>query len=132
VANRCAGFDGSQLLATRIDTLLADPGFMAAIAQTNGPQAFLESAELTPLFTAPTRRRVPTSPAGLLRADVEAVRWSRQRDEELGVLVGWCLSGNPFDARLIIGGGGLGKTRLARKLSEEIRDGSVALADRRA
>lgn len=63
----------------------------------------------------------PPLPAALLRADAEAVRWFTPRDNELARLVGWCSTDEIFDARLVFGAGGLGKTRLARQLVAHLR-----------
>ncbi|MGW2219454.1 trypsin-like peptidase domain-containing protein [Nonomuraea sp. NPDC001684] len=111
------GYGGARLLATRAEALFAEPGFLDAIAVP----AVLEPAELARLFSAPADRRRPRSPAALLRADAEAVRWFTPRDDELARLVGWCSTDEVFDARLVFGAGGLGKTRLARQLVAHLR-----------
>src|SRR6266404_3197168 len=117
------GFDGKRLLATRVDQLFVDSSFISVIAPEDVSTATLESAELADMFTPPAHARQPKSPAELLRADVEAVRWFDERNAQLGELVDWCSDQEEaFAARLIIGAGGLGKTRLARHLAALMRD----------
>ncbi|MFI9102126.1 trypsin-like peptidase domain-containing protein [Streptomyces fildesensis] len=128
------GFDGSRLTAVRIAEVFRDPDFVAHLrthgtpAQAHRPppgtvvRPVLESSELMPLFTQPRPVRRPRSPAALLTADVAAVRWFADRDAQLDPLLGWLADDERLRARLIVGPGGHGKTRLARELVHRAQD----------
>lgn len=60
------------------------------------------------------------SPSELLRAEYEIVPFSG-RDRELAELTSWCAEPNAVAACLVTGPGGAGKTRLIRKLAQEMR-----------
>ncbi|MBE3008890.1 tetratricopeptide repeat protein [Microbispora sp. NEAU-D428] len=103
-------FESRRLTAEPVTRLLADPAFRDLV----GPDAVLEAVGL-----ARHRPAVPVpSPAYLLRADVEAVRF-RSRTEELARLAAWC-AGTGTAVRLLTGPGGQGKTRLARELGRRL------------
>jgi tetratricopeptide (TPR) repeat protein len=83
-------------------------------------------APLTPaVWQAHVRRReaakalpglsAPTSFAGLLRADRQVVPFVGRR-RELADLLAWCHDPNSSPMRLVVGPGGVGKTRLAGEL----------------
>lgn len=59
-----------------------------------------------------------SSPATLLRPDRGVVAF-RGRERELAELRAWC-AGDGRPVRLLVGPGGVGKTRLARRLAEEL------------
>jgi hypothetical protein len=70
---------------------------------------------VTVILPISARRRGRVSPATLLRADAEVVPF-RGREQELAELSRWCDEPDELSARLIVGPGGQGKTRLAREL----------------
>jgi hypothetical protein len=81
-------------------------------------RSHVEAIELVP---AVDERQIhfPVSPASLLRAESETVRF-HGREEELDALLRWCRDpGTPI--RLIYGPGGQGKTRLAVELLNRLR-----------
>lgn len=61
----------------------------------------------------------PPNPAGLLRADQRIVPFAG-RNDEYDVLREWCRDDKP-PVRLIVGAGGVGKTRLALELGEYLK-----------
>jgi tetratricopeptide (TPR) repeat protein len=89
----------------------------------------MESVELSPLLIGAAqesrvrrRRRDQTSPSMLLRADYEVVSF-HGRDQLLTELTDWCT--NPdleVEVKLIVGPGGSGNSRLARKLVADMQD----------
>jgi hypothetical protein len=66
----------------------------------------------------PAPEDIDRSPAGLLRPDRAVVRFTG-RQAELGVLRAWCASEEPRSVRMIVGAGGVGKTRLALAVASE-------------
>lgn len=80
-----------------------------------GLHGALPSIELSRILSQPLKKSGALSPAQLLRAE-EGVIDFQGRDEQLQLLTNWCLSDVVFDARLIVGPGGRGKTRLAHEL----------------
>ncbi|MDP5315595.1 S1 family peptidase [Streptomyces poriferorum] len=122
-----AGFDGNRLTAVRMNEAFSDVDFLGLVSRYAGLQCLpgellpsqpaLESVELSGLFTrSPVALRPPRSPAALLTAQVSAVRWFRQREEYVTDLIDWLASPEPLEARLVVGPGGHGKTRLAQEL----------------
>lgn len=72
----------------------------------------------TPSRRSPSKRKVTgtnTSPSALLRPDRRIIALEG-RDLELARLEQWCRRGGDFDARLLTGAAGQGKTRLAHEL----------------
>lgn len=57
-------------------------------------------------------------PADLLRPDRKVVKFTG-RETELGILRSWCVSADARSVRVIVGAGGVGKTRLALKVASE-------------
>jgi tetratricopeptide (TPR) repeat protein len=114
------GFGEHRLTAVPVLELAADPDFRTLMA---GPSGFLEveSVELAGLFAPPPRRRGSLSPAELLRADLETVRF-RGREQLLAELNTWCESEDDFGCWLLVGPGGQGKSRLAREFSRRRRE----------
>ncbi|MFJ3788823.1 tetratricopeptide repeat protein [Kitasatospora sp. NPDC090091] len=113
---------GVRLTATPVALLIAIDEFRAAIEEHSGGwMPVLEPVEPTAgrrrvLSPAAVERRLP-SPAGLLRADAEAVPF-HGREAELAELTGWCTEGRAaLSARVLVGPGGQGKSRLARQLT---------------
>lgn len=60
------------------------------------------------------------SPAGLLRADRRIVPFTG-RDTELADLLKWCSGDREPTVRLLVGAGGVGKTRLALELGDRLK-----------
>ncbi|MFI1365249.1 serine protease [Streptomyces griseochromogenes] len=118
------GFDGHRLTAVRMTEAFADAGFLRHVGAYGGAAdrpgttytPVLESAELAALFSVRRAPQRPHSPATLLTAQAAAVRWFRGRDGKVADLQKWLASGEPLKARLVVGPGGYGKTRLARQL----------------
>ncbi|MFF4795443.1 hypothetical protein ACFY2M_38290 [Streptomyces sp. NPDC001276] len=114
-----------RLTAVPVERLLADEGFRATLRRSLGSEPLLQSVELAPLLTGPDTLPNTRSPAALLRADSEVVRF-RGRDAELRRLTQWC-DGAHARVRLLTGPGGQGKSRLARELAARLRaEGWVA------
>ncbi|MGW0778314.1 AAA family ATPase [Streptomyces sp. NPDC002835] len=113
---------GTRLTATPTSALLADKRFSALVAEHGGWQLLLEAAEPVDLLEPAARERDLRSPAMLLRADAEAVTF-RGREDELRTLRDWCQrDAEGFSVRVITGPGGQGKSRLARRLSDILRE----------
>jgi tetratricopeptide (TPR) repeat protein len=108
-----------RLTAVPVERLLADEGCRATLRRSSGSEPLLESVELDPLLTGPDTLPCPRTPAALLRADAEVVRF-RGRDAELRRLMRWC-DGAGARVRLLTGPGGQGKSRLARELAARLR-----------
>lgn len=118
---------GTRLRALPVERLFEeDQAFRATVHAATASEPILESIELAPLLStpAPPRRAHPSSenfsPASLLRADAEVVRF-RGRVEDLKKLMTWCQVGGGCSVRLLTGPGGQGKTRLARKLAVQLQ-----------
>ncbi|MEV5440873.1 tetratricopeptide repeat-containing serine protease family protein [Streptomyces sp. NPDC052682] len=112
---------GVLLTATRASELLKDDDFRRLVTEHSEWEPLLEPVEPHDLLAPASRQQDLRSPAMLLRADAEIVRF-RGRDDELRDLRGWCNSPSPpFSVRVLTGGGGQGKTRLARRLTDELR-----------
>ncbi|MFJ4204862.1 tetratricopeptide repeat protein [Streptomyces sviceus] len=112
------GWRHGQLEAVPVHVLLADPEFRQALQDVEyGPVPQLEPVEWQHLaesaYTGPAK-----SPAALLRADRQVVAF-HGRQELLQELDGWCAQPG-FDARLITGPAGQGKTRLAHELAARL------------
>ena len=117
---------GTRLRALPVERLFEVEGFRATMQAVTGSEPILESIELAPLLStpAPPLRARPESenfsPASLLRADAEVVRF-RGRVEDLERLITWCEAGERCSVRLLVGPGGQGKTRLARQLAIQLQ-----------
>ncbi|MBV7701030.1 trypsin-like peptidase domain-containing protein [Streptomyces sp. TRM70350] len=113
---------GTWLTATPAAALVADDGFRALVAEHSGWEPLLEPAEPADLLEPAAPERDLRSPAMLLRADAEVVRF-HGREVELRELEGWCRHHpHPFSVRVVTGPGGQGKSRLARRLTDILRD----------
>ena len=66
----------------------------------------------------PTAEAVHRGPAALLRPDSAIVDFTG-RDSELALLRAWCASQDAHSVRIIVGAGGVGKTRLALAVADE-------------
>jgi tetratricopeptide (TPR) repeat protein len=113
--------DGSRLTATPAYALLDHPAFRALLTEHTGWEPVLEPADAVHLLAPATPVRDLRSPAMLLRADVEAVRFEG-RDRLLGQLLAWCESDEAFAVQVLTGPAGQGKTRLARQLTARLRN----------
>ena len=103
-------FAAGRLAAEPVPRMFADPLFRALV----GEDFAVEAVELT----RPRPHLVAPTPAYLLRADAETVRF-RSRATELTQLASWC-EGGGVRVRLVTGPGGQGKTRLARELASRL------------
>ncbi|MFE1444626.1 trypsin-like peptidase domain-containing protein [Streptomyces sp. NPDC058739] len=121
------GFDGHRLTAVRMSEVFADTEFLRHITEHCGAPGgvgktknfpVLESAELATLFSGRRPLRRPRTPATLLTAQVAAVRWFHGREGRVAELQDWLASPEPLEARLVVGPGGYGKTRLAAELHQ--------------
>jgi hypothetical protein len=70
----------------------------------------------------PSTEILGRGPAALLRADREIVDFTG-RERELAALRSWCVSEDAQSMRIIVGTGGVGKTRLALKVASEWESG---------
>lgn len=117
-------FGGRRLTAFPSERLLQDVDFRRLIANATGRVPFAEPVELDDLQDVPAE---PQSSAGLLRADVETVRF-RGRHDLLEELHTWCTRQGLFAVRLLTGAGGQGKSRLGRELGRHMaREGWAVL-----
>ena len=94
-----------RITALPIYHLLQDEGFSSKLAE-HGCPVRLESVELSPLLERGTVRL--DSPASLLRADSEVVRF-HGREYLLENLLSWCRGDQEFSVRLLTAPGGLGR-----------------------
>ncbi|GAA3151329.1 hypothetical protein GCM10010521_43640 [Streptomyces rameus] len=113
--------DGSRLTATPAYALFDHPAFRALLTEHTGWEPVLEPADAVHLLAPATPVRDLRSPAMLLRADVEAVRFEG-RDHLVGQLLAWCESEEAFAVQVLTGPAGQGKTRLARHLTARLRN----------
>lgn len=104
------------LSAVPVPVLLDQPGFRELV----GP-VVAEPAELQPVLEQPVARQV-ISPVSLLRSENEVVGFDHERDEIVHRLREWCTGDGWFSVRMLEGGGGQGKTRLAAHLLAVVRE----------
>ncbi|MEV6482812.1 trypsin-like peptidase domain-containing protein [Streptomyces sp. NPDC051576] len=109
-------FEGRRLTAIPTERLVQDENFRRLIGDATGRVPFAEPVELDDLQDVPAE---PQSPAGLLRADVETVRF-RGRHDLLDELHAWCTGQGVFAVRLLTAAGGQGKSRLGRELGRRM------------
>ncbi len=109
-------FDSGRLSAAPVWRLLAQSEFRR-ICVKHHVDALWHSVEIDKLFLRPEARL--DSPASLLRADTETVRF-RGRENEMRELTRWCQKEEQLSVALVAGPGGRGKTRLARNLCESL------------
>jgi len=81
-------FLGGRLTAVPVGNMVKDDGFAAVWRAKTGDDPQLAPVELAPLTAQETTGRTPGSPASLLRADSEAVRF-RGRTQETTRLLAW-------------------------------------------
>jgi hypothetical protein len=103
-----------KLHAVQMHRLLRNEKFAALLRGRLGYAPIAEAAELQSLAESATLARRPRSLPELLRPQAETVRFVG-RDEQLAEFRAWC-QGDGVTARLLVGPGGQGKTRLAREL----------------
>lgn len=108
---------GSRLFATPAEMLLADRNFCAVLKAHTAWTPLIEPAEPARLLLPAAATRYLPSPAALLSADAESVDFYG-RKEELAELSAWCDADPAFSIQVVVGSGGQGKTRLARRLAE--------------
>lgn len=119
IADETPRFARDRLTAEPVTRLLPDEGFRELWSEETGMPPVAESVELADLGTPHRRPSRKSSPASLLRAEAEVVRF-RGRSGELETLLGWCEGVGP-GMQLLTGPGGRGKTRLARELASRLR-----------
>ena len=113
---------GARLLATRIRDVLDVPAVASLVCAQCSNVPIVEPAELADVLDPAPALQDLRSPAMLLRADAEVVRF-RGRERERDILLGWLLSGRgDMPVRVLTGPGGQGKTRLARWLVGAARE----------
>ncbi|MET7938298.1 tetratricopeptide repeat protein [Streptomyces sp. NPDC005322] len=111
---------GTRLTATQTAALIADAEFRDLITVHSGWEPVLEPVEPDALFSPAVEGRFLSSPAALLRADLQVVAF-RGRESELAELSAWCTDGRArLSARVVVGPGGQGKSRLARQLTTRL------------
>ncbi|MFI7103050.1 tetratricopeptide repeat protein [Streptomyces sp. NPDC050161] len=136
VAGDPPGLSHTRLEAVPAYVLASDPVFPSLIEEHTGRTMLLEPADLQHVTDRTAHPRPPRSPADLLRPE-QAVVSFMGRKELLENLAHWCQDaseqaqpgsgsettpgtwpwdGGPVQARLLTGGGGAGKTRLATEL----------------
>jgi tetratricopeptide (TPR) repeat protein len=125
------GFGHGRLTSVPAYRFLSEESVVTVLDE-HSVSSQMESVELSPLLIGAAqesrvrgRRRDQTSPSMLLRADYEVVSF-HGRDQLLTELTEWCT--NPdvdIEVKLIVGAGGSGKTRLARKLVADMKDRAV-------
>ncbi|MFF7699269.1 tetratricopeptide repeat protein, partial [Streptomyces lydicus] len=136
VAGDPPGLSHTRLEAVPAYVLASDPVFQSLVEEHTGRAMLLEPADLQHVTDRTAHPRPPRSPADLLRPE-QAVVSFMGRKELLEDLAHWCQDaseqakpgsgsettsgtwlwdGGPVQARLLTGGGGAGKTRLATEL----------------
>lgn len=93
------------------------PSLVSAVLERQQRRAEI-SAELGRASDPLRRLSGESSPATLLRPDRGVVAF-RGRERELAELRAWC-AGDARPVRLLVGAGGIGKTRLVRRLAAEL------------
>jgi broad specificity phosphatase PhoE len=111
-------FQSGRLTAVPMWRLLDDNGFTAVLRDHELPVEW-ESVQLEGLFEQQRARL--DSPASLLRADTTVVRF-RGREQVLAELRDWCEGSDDLGGLLLVGPGGQGKTRLAARLCQLMRE----------
>lgn len=122
-----AGFASQRLTAVPVVGFAGDEAFTALFTTHTGSPAQPGPVELRSLAVPSP---VADSPPALLRADLAPTPF-RDRPE-LHALLGWCHTDVEWAARVLVGPGGQGKTRLARRVAELVEvEGwaSLVLAD---
>ncbi|NSL43451.1 trypsin-like peptidase domain-containing protein, partial [Streptomyces sp. 8P21H-1] len=135
VAGDPPGLNHTRLEAVPAYVLASDPAFRSMVEEHTGRTMQLEPADLQHVTDRTAHPRPPRSPADLLRPEQAAVSFMG-RKELLEDLAYWCQDpgqeqpgsggdtmsstwlwdSSPVKARLLTGGGGAGKTRLAAEL----------------
>jgi tetratricopeptide (TPR) repeat protein len=117
-AVQVSDYRGPEMVIQRVQGLLAP----AAEASSLRPQSDRLKPALSGRTTIPRRRVLQRkgTPSTLLRAE-RAIIPIAGRDEELARLEQWCARSDDFDARVVTGRAGEGKTRLAHELADRLR-----------
>ena len=124
VAQDRDGFQSNRLICDPIWKCRDDERFTAIVERYSGHPLIVEPVEVSDLFSV--TQQATNSPIQLLRADQQVVPF-RGRDRELSKLGEWCSDDTRFSARLLVGTGGEGKTRLAHQfINTMLREGWVA------
>ena len=122
-----AGPDGALIgaIPLALGSVLAGyvPGIREAALRRADEQAQLERAAAAAqkrwaAVGEPAAEGIDGSPADLLRPDRAIVRFTG-RETELAVLRAWCASPKVRSVRIVVGAGGVGKTRLALGVASE-------------
>jgi tetratricopeptide (TPR) repeat protein len=117
------GFGSRRLTAVQVAEFVGDDEFRRLVGAVAGRPPVAEPVELADLQA---RTWPVTSPASLLRADVEAVEF-HGRDDLLRRLRDWCSAAGGLSARLLTGPGGVGKTRLAAQFARSVAEAGWAV-----
>jgi hypothetical protein len=117
------GFGSRRLTAVQATEFIGDSEFRRILGGVAGRPPVAEPVELADLQA---RTWPVTSPASLLRGDVEAVDF-HGRDDLLQRLQDWCDAAGGLSARLLTGPGGVGKTRLAAQFARSMAEAGWAV-----
>ena len=118
-------FGNRRLHAVPAHSVTANPGFIGMIIEDTGTAPSLEAVELAEFMQPPAVQILARTPGSLLAAAVEAVEFTG-RDTELAELTAWWDSSAGLSVMLVAGGGGQGKTRLARQFAAQARQAGWA------
>ena len=111
IAGTVAGAVAGFLPALRDDARQARAELAARETAAARAEAEFEAVGEPPL------ERLETGPSGLLRPDQKTVAFTGRKAEQ-AVLRSWWASGEARSARVLVGAGGVGKTRLALQVAE--------------
>ncbi|MEU4385395.1 toll/interleukin-1 receptor domain-containing protein [Promicromonospora sp. NPDC023805] len=112
------------LSAVQVRSLLTSADIVAEVIASLGERHSDAAAAPAPVsLEAPRRRRparVRLTPSNLLTAQLDKLPLVG-RDEDMARLEQWATRDDDFDARLLVGGGGQGKSRLAHELAVSLQ-----------
>jgi hypothetical protein len=118
-AVQVSAYRGPEAALERLRGLLSQDDKGAQL-RPRPDKTILKAAHRVPIVRRHSMQR-NGSPSTLLRAE-RAIVSVTGRDEELARLEQWCARADDFDARIVVGRAGQGKTRLAQKLANRLRD----------